>query len=195
MAHIDEEILDRYAIGTLASSEVPAVEEHLLICAACQDRLTETDDFVAVFRTAATQVMAHPQSWWKRVRSLPGLAWTGAALAGAALAIVFVAGPSQRPSTMPAMVVLHAMRGPESAARMASGRPATLVFPGLAANSGRYDVQIVDADGETVRAADAQVADGRATLAVGKLRRGRYWVRLFERGGEELIAEYGLSVE
>jgi hypothetical protein len=65
----------------------------------------------------------------------------------------------------------------------------------MAANTGRYDVQIVDADGQTVRAADAQVADGRATLAVDKLRRGRYWVRLFERGGEELIAEYGLSVE
>jgi hypothetical protein len=193
MAHIREDVLERYAMGKLPDAAVPNVEEHLLLCVTCQERLSEADEFVAVFRTAATHVMAHPTRWWRRIPSVPGLAWAGAA----AVAVLFVAlgGISHRTNGAPATVVMHAMRGPESTARVPAGRSAVLVFPGVAAEAGRYDVQIVNPDGDTVAQADAQIVDGRTTLTADRLARGRYWVRLYRKHGRELIAEYGLRAE
>ena len=34
-----------YSMGRLSETEIDNVEDHLLICPVCQDRLTETDQF------------------------------------------------------------------------------------------------------------------------------------------------------
>jgi anti-sigma factor RsiW len=52
MDHISEDELDRYAARSLPESEAAAIEEHLLICEFCQDRLQLTDEFVAALRAA-----------------------------------------------------------------------------------------------------------------------------------------------
>jgi hypothetical protein len=46
IVHILEDALERYAMRTLADSEIEPLEEHLLMCAECRDR------FVAVMRVA-----------------------------------------------------------------------------------------------------------------------------------------------
>jgi len=51
--HIPEDSLEQYATGALSEPEVGPLEEHLLICAACQDRLQATDDYVVAMRAAA----------------------------------------------------------------------------------------------------------------------------------------------
>jgi hypothetical protein len=51
MDHITEDLLERYAMGTLPEAEQVPLEEHLLVCAFCQDRLQIEDDFIAGLRT------------------------------------------------------------------------------------------------------------------------------------------------
>ncbi|MGE5647003.1 MAG: anti-sigma factor family protein [Acidobacteriota bacterium] len=47
------ETLDQYATGKLEDEScVAAVEEHLLVCHECQDRLAELDRFIATLRAA-----------------------------------------------------------------------------------------------------------------------------------------------
>ena len=51
--HIPEERLEQYAAGhTLPEDQLVEVEEHLLVCFACQDRLGEMDNYVANIREA-----------------------------------------------------------------------------------------------------------------------------------------------
>jgi hypothetical protein len=54
--HMDEEILELYALGRLNEEEVVPVEEHLLICHTCQDRLADTDEYIRTVRAAAPKL-------------------------------------------------------------------------------------------------------------------------------------------
>lgn len=51
--HYPEEIWESYALGMLTEQQSIPLEEHLLICPACQDVLAELDEYLEVFRTAA----------------------------------------------------------------------------------------------------------------------------------------------
>ena len=53
MQHQSEDALELYAMGTLPDSETGPLEEHLLVCHECQDRLREMDEFLAAIRAAA----------------------------------------------------------------------------------------------------------------------------------------------
>jgi len=55
--HPDEELLEGYAMGTLRGAGLARLEEHLLICEECQDRLREVDAFVSAIREAAAHLM------------------------------------------------------------------------------------------------------------------------------------------
>jgi len=48
--HITEDILEAYSLGQLSEQDAAPIEEHLLLCAACQNRLQATDLFVATIR-------------------------------------------------------------------------------------------------------------------------------------------------
>ncbi len=50
MDHISEDELERYAARQLPQAEASVVEEHLLTCSFCQDRLRLTDEFVVALR-------------------------------------------------------------------------------------------------------------------------------------------------
>lgn len=43
--HPSHDIIELYALGRLAEALVPSFEEHLLICAQCQDVLQSEDTF------------------------------------------------------------------------------------------------------------------------------------------------------
>ena len=51
--HIEEETLELYALGRLGEDEAAPVEEHLLVCHFCQDRLAATDEYIRTVRAAA----------------------------------------------------------------------------------------------------------------------------------------------
>ena len=51
--HISEDELELYAVSRgLPEGQLAVIEEHLLICEVCQDRLQELDEYVAAMREA-----------------------------------------------------------------------------------------------------------------------------------------------
>ena len=52
MPHISDDSLEQYSLDTLHESDLSVVEEHLLICADCQDRLKATDTYLTAMRSA-----------------------------------------------------------------------------------------------------------------------------------------------
>jgi hypothetical protein len=56
MEHISEDDVERYAMRTLPDSDCTTLEEHLLICQQCRDRLTATDEYLTAMRSAAKKI-------------------------------------------------------------------------------------------------------------------------------------------
>jgi hypothetical protein len=54
--HIDEETLELYALGMCNQKEYDSIEEHLLTCHCCQDRLKDADDYIRTVRVACAEV-------------------------------------------------------------------------------------------------------------------------------------------
>ena len=54
--HVPEDDLEKLAMQTLPDSETGPLEEHLLICAECRDRLESTDEYVAAMKVAAGKI-------------------------------------------------------------------------------------------------------------------------------------------
>jgi hypothetical protein len=54
--HIPEDILDEFVMEMLSEQDCAFWEEHLLICADCQDRLVEADEYVRVMKSAAAAI-------------------------------------------------------------------------------------------------------------------------------------------
>jgi hypothetical protein len=193
--HIEDEILDRYASGTLPVDSLPPVEEHLLSCRFCQSRLVASDEFVVLFRAAAIQPDARPRLGWRPAWSPRAATWAAAAVMVAALLLV-ISVQLRTPSVAPATVWMHSLRGPEAAARIVAGKPAVLIFD-ITPNSGpdEYDGQIVNLVGDEIFTAHATPKDGHLAVLVRKIPKGSYWVRIYRKSSREPIAEYGLRAE
>ena len=56
MQHITDEVLESYVMQTLHSPEVGEVEEHLLLCETCRDRMDSSKDFVESMSAAAFEL-------------------------------------------------------------------------------------------------------------------------------------------
>jgi hypothetical protein len=189
--HINDEFLDQYALGLLPGELLAGVEEHLLICEACQSRLDASDEFAMLFRAAAVQPDARSQRSWRMFWNHPLANWTAAAVAVLAI-LLLVVGPRKTPAA-PAMVFMQSLRGPDAPAQVTAGRPALLVFdivPPAGVNG--YEARIVNPVGGEILAADVSSKDGRLAVLVHSLPPGSYWVRVFRTGNREPIAEYGL---
>ncbi|HWU38316.1 MAG TPA: hypothetical protein VN203_11780, partial [Candidatus Acidoferrum sp.] len=122
--HARAEDLERYSMGTLLGPEGEALEEHLLLCPACQDDLTETDIYVQTMRAAASRLRAEALVSHLRNRSgfwdffwRPGLAY--GIIAAVCLTLVVWVSVSRQPATSagvpPAAVLLQTIRGPGGA--------------------------------------------------------------------------------
>jgi len=57
-----EELVERYSLGQLACEECARFEEHLLVCKDCQQRLTESDLYVAAVKAAAVSNARKPNA-------------------------------------------------------------------------------------------------------------------------------------
>jgi hypothetical protein len=194
--HIEEEVLEQYAMGTLPGESISELEEHLLVCSFCQGRLVETDTFLTHFRAAATQIHARPASFWKTFAATQRAFWGVSAVVTAALLLFLITGEPRQAKTEPAVLLLQSLRGPESQAQMASGRPCLIIFDlPLETASADYAIEVVDVVGRPVFEERAGVKDRRLTVLVQKLRPGAYWVRVYRRPMRELVAEYGLKAE
>lgn len=185
--HMEPEDIERYSTGDMSEESAAEFEEHLLICQACRDRVTESDRYVRAMKNAARRLRRERvagQWMWL------GYGWRLWVLAAAVLLLAVTAALLRPRGNQPQFAVsLSAMRG----AGLGTNAPAgaiLLLHPdltGLAA-APPYRLQLVDAAGATVwRGAlpDARVPARRA---------GTYYLRLYSSAGE-LLREYGLTVE
>ena len=207
--HATEDGLERYSMGRLPEAEAEVLEEHLLVCAVCQERLTEADQYVCAVRAAASKLRASEfanrrgaATWSPGFFAKPALALPLGAIF--CLAIVWWAAPGWRafPSAgaQPVAVLLETVRGGEPAAGASapSGRPLVLEtdLAGLPVSSA-YDLKVIDQAGSQVERLRAAPEGGRLSARVSKgLGKGRYWVRLYSgEGATDLLREYALRVE
>jgi hypothetical protein len=206
--HARGEDLERYSMGTLSGPEGEALEEHLLLCPACQDELSEIDAYVRTVQAAASRLRSEAPLSRLRTRGgfwgffwQPGLAYGAIAAVCLMLAVwVSLSRHSARSSGFPPVaVLLQAVRGPGGAidARAPGDRPLILRadLSGLPAQA-LWELEVVDARGTRVHRSAGAVSEGRleVQLAAG-LAAGQYWVRLYAPGsGSGPLREYALRV-
>jgi len=189
-AHIEEEVLDQYAIGSLSADVLPAVEEHLLFCGECQARLLAADQFVHLFSVAASQIEFRAVPGWRKV-----LHSFFDPLLLAALAVVVFSVPVIRNwdrHAPEAEVLMQSLRGPGEGAHVSAGKPSRLVFD-IPSTSGVCQLKILDANGAVIQEARTAPAGSRPAASVNRLTPGDYWVRLYCEDNNDLTAEYSLN--
>jgi predicted anti-sigma-YlaC factor YlaD len=54
--HYPDDVLERYAMGNLSALECVPIEEHLLMCTACQTNLLAVEEYILVTRAALAPV-------------------------------------------------------------------------------------------------------------------------------------------
>jgi hypothetical protein len=207
--HALEEDLERYSMATLPEAEAELLEEHLLICTLCQERLTESDEYLRAVRSAASKLRARGSSSWRsrlerawKVPATPKLVWAGGAVISLIL-LLLASGYWHSPGTRnspPVAVVLQTVRGTDglAGAKVPMNSPLALEadLSGLPVVTG-FQLEVVDAQGVLVQRVDLKPEGGRLLAKVpGGLARGRYWVRLHApEPDHELLREYALQVE
>ena len=60
--HPTDDDLELYALDRLAEAAAAPVEEHLLVCAPCRERLAGWDEYVSAMRTAMRLPSQKPQA-------------------------------------------------------------------------------------------------------------------------------------
>jgi len=207
-AHPLGEDLECYSIGTISGPQEEAIEEHLLICPACQDQLAEIDAYVRTVRVAASRLRSETPLSRLRTRggfwgfiSQPAVA--NGAMAAVCLILAVWVSRSRPPASPfdppPVAVLLQTVRGPGEAidARAPGGRPLILRadLSGLQPLA-LWELEVVDARGARVHRSAGAASEGKleVRLTTG-LAAGQYWVRLYAPGSEGgPLREYALRV-
>ena len=196
-AHIDDDKLERYSLGRLPEDEAASVEEHLLTCTECQDRLTETDEYTGVMRESLAKMPPDKPAkapLWGRLWPMPKVAWVPA-LAAAALAVIVITVPENHAG--PQTVTLLARRGPEQPVTAEAGEPLLLQLERGNLSGGRpYRVEIANSSGTVVWYGMVTWKSDAPSVHVPRpLGPGTYWVRLYDmEPATAQIREYGLLV-
>lgn len=191
--HLGEDQLESYSIGNLAEPDAVCLEQHVLICEACQDRLAGSDSWVRSIRRAALKRIQLPErAWaaWSLPRLVPVLAALILIVVAAAVALRFT---GQSP-VAPLAVALEATRGPAVSARVPPLRP-LLLEPSLEGlrSLDRYHLEIVDRFGKEVWRADyASIPGGAFGVSMPGLSSGTYFVRLYDNS-RTLLREFAVE--
>lgn len=205
--HPSEDALEEYALGLLPEEQVAEIEEHLLICPDCQQRLQETDEFIAVMREATRRWQQNPPPRWRlawgkvqRWFEIPAVPWAAATAAVVVIILLLprlVLEPRDR-GAQPMTILLRATRAFETEmfARAPAGRPLQLAWdPAGLGGDECCRLQVVDSEGRVVVERHVRQQSEGPHARVEALRPGRYWVRLYaSKPGGLLLREFGLTV-
>ncbi len=187
-AHPSVEMLEEYAFKRLPEAATESVEEHLLLCGACQNKLREVDEYILLMKQATAARLVKPP--------LPASHWVGAMTVLAAIGIaVFLGLHRPEPVGPPQRVELVAFRG-DDMAHAGAGRPIDLVIDAAdLPGSSEYRIELVNASGQLISKGPAVGEGGRLCAHVTSgIKRGVYWVRLFTSAGVPL-REFGLRAD
>ena len=200
--HPTEDLLEEYSFGRVLEPALAPLEEHLLDCTLCQDRLLAVDEYTALMKAGIAALEREgavtPPS--------PRFAIPGAPLVFAGAVMLVLLGitigwrlqPAAAVASTSAMTVhLKALRGGdgEGVARAPAGLPLELTVDrtDLAAASA-YRLEVVSSSGQRLWSGAAQVdAQSLSARVTARLAAGAYWVRLY--ADDKLRREFGLRVE
>jgi hypothetical protein len=199
--HESDEKLELYALERLPDSEVIRMEEHLLVCDTCRDRLEDNATFALGMRdalreagqTASARGFSAEKSGWFGWLRQPQFAYAGA-LAVALLAVVLIwqGGKSSVPAL--ASLQLTAMRG-EVVPVVSPTQQLDLNLSGVNEAVAPL-VEVADAKaGGVVWSGTPVVSGGTARVKVSKvLAAGDYVARYYDAPGH-LEHEYEFRVK
>lgn len=202
--HVLEDHLEAYALRQLQAGEFDALEDHLLVCDVCRQRLNETEQRLTATRIAArrireedTQARAKRGSWIRFPVVLFPFRPAAVLAAAAILGLGLVAVQYRQPGITYQEVRLTALRGGDAASEAVSGKALRLQLDLQGwENRGPVDVALVAADGSPVLRHSTTREAAQPTLVITinkKLPAGQYWVRLEQPPGQS-VREYSLRV-
>jgi hypothetical protein len=194
-------VIERYVLHRLPEAAGEELDEHLLVCHHCMDRVAAESIDLPAMKIVLGRANVR-KTWWERFEdrfSFPGMRPVWAAVS-AALVLLAVAVPLayRNSSEAPVAVELRAFRSDSSgrivvpSARVLSLR---LSAEGLPDGPG-WTAHIVDSVGNEVQTATLEIEGAVASFHVNKgLSRGDYWVRLMPpQEPDHPLREYQLSV-
>ena len=192
--HGTEDQLELYARGRLPESDLPVLEDHLMICTTCREKLDEIEDFALGMQEALVSApMPQTAGWGWRLASLFRRPAFSMALAFVALLVVIGVFSNGRTKFAPsASLQLTAMRG-----EMPSTIPARefdLTLLDGPREGGPFRIEVLNAAGASVWGglAESGPAGVRFKLTQ-RLAQGDYFVRLYSVSGTTL-REYGFRI-
>jgi hypothetical protein len=191
-SHVDAEDLERYSMGASPLRRTPFIEEHLLTCDVCRDRLREIDSYLLAMRTSSEQLRRDEKAARRREWRIP--AWFPVMATVAFGIVLVVATPLFVGPPGPLVAVsLTALRSGGAGNSAPSDRELMLHpdLTGLPEDSS-YRLEIVDQTGHTVR--QGQLTRPQNRIQVRGLGAGLYFVRVYLPAGE-LLREYGLRIQ
>lgn len=208
-ACLSEAELEDFLHNRLSGTTRECVEEHLLFCQACLDRVEEEEQFAASFRTAARRMEVEslkaayegpPPGVWARLKSWlkrPFGAGLSLAIVGAAAVLTVTVAPSFR--EQPALEIsLRAERGLAASAGSTAeaGRPLTLTMDAVGLPGHTLNLELVTLANSVVLESRAAPAGNAIRWQLGRgLERGTYWVRIYQPLDDTLLREFALNVK
>ena len=200
--HVLDENLEAYVLRQLQEEETEVLEDHLLLCHNCQQRLTETQQRIQATRTAARRIREEEErSSFRRplarffsslVVSRP--AW--AAVAAMAVALVVFTPRVQQSTLSYEEVNLTVMRGEEAAFDADHGRRLRLHLDVRDLEvSAIARIAIVSAEGVPVWGSRIARPTGDAlVVSIDRhLDAGQHWVRVLSPS-DQILREYSLRL-
>ncbi len=193
-AHRTDEQLELYAMGRLSESEHARIEEHLIVCAACREKLEGIGDFALGMRAAGEQ-LADPQSSEAGSRLTAFLRRPAVSMALAFALFLLVLGIFSMGRTKLAPVAslrLTAVRGAMPVT--VAARAYDLLLTDAPRDGGPFRVEVVNPTGGRMWSGLAAAGPSGVEVNVPQsLTQGDYFVRVFSADGKPL-REYGFRV-
>lgn len=183
VAHLNEDVLERYAMNRLSETECETVEDHIAICAHCLNSLDQVTAFVGGMKTALKAEPAEaPETklkhWFQRwliPNRTSAPVWAGLAMAAAGL-LVMVNRPGEL--SAPAMVTLDGTRGTSTVVHGTGPFDFEVFMPEPGKS---YHVELLDADGAKRWESDVSGVNGKLHAIVKqRVSTGQYYLHVIE---------------
>jgi hypothetical protein len=194
--HPSEDQWEEYALGRVRGLALDSLDDHLLLCDQCQDKLAQLDAFINGLKLQQGHSVWRPKLTPEAGRSWSRPAWLfrSAAIAGVAAAgIAALLLARNIAPAAPQKLVLESYRGsPDATPQARPGAPLDLSadLTDLPPGADPY-IEVAAADGKIVKSKTLS-PNGRAVIPKG-LPEGVYWIRLYAPE-TRLVREFGLRV-
>lgn len=210
---LTEQEIEEFLFNRLSGVTREVIEEHLLVCQKCLDRVEAEEDYVNQMKLAAREVeretleraysgAAPSQGWAGRLAAWFGMkrprTWmlaVASLLVAGAVSLFQFRGYSNGVEE----VSLELYRSGALITEAKAKRPLRLTIPVEDLAPGEYRMELVNATGKVEASGSVRASEGKIRWDLKKkLDAGNYWVRVQEvrAGGEgELVREFGLRLK